>query len=99
MAYADEHFEFAGKTLQAKGTSGRPTVPVQYAAGRPVGGGLTVGGRAMQEAGTSGSHLSPIRAAIGRPVRPGSGAAISSDIGTSKTTGTGQRVGEPTRIS
>jgi hypothetical protein len=95
MPHKDEHFEFAGKTFLAKGTSGLPTTPVQYATGRPrpVRRGLNVGGRDMQEAGTSGAHPSPVQVAKGRPVRPDSGIAISSAIGTHRP------VGQPTRIA
>ena len=93
MAKEDEHFEFAGKTFLAKGTSGSPKVPVQQASGRPVRGDLTVGGRSMQRAGTSGPH----------PLTGGTHRLVGGPTGTSgphpSTGGTHRLVGGPTRIS
>jgi hypothetical protein len=98
MAQKDEHFEFAGKTLLAKGTSGSPKVPLQQASGRPVPADLVVGGRSMQKVGTSGQH--PLTGGTHRPVGgPSSGDSLTTSSRQPATGGGHRLVGGPTRIS
>jgi hypothetical protein len=86
-------FEFGGRQLVLKGTSGPAKAPSRSAEGKPIRHDIVVGGRTIHATGTSGASQVETRVAIGRPVQhrqSGPDQALTP-------TGSGKIVGGPTR--
>jgi hypothetical protein len=93
-----EFFEFGGRKLPIKGTSGPPRVPPRTAEGKPVRHDVSTAGRTIP-ARTSGVSQVESRIAEGRPVQhtPGPQETAAGPTKSGQPTGSGQLTRGPVR--
>ena len=89
----DEVFEFGGRKLFLKGTSGPPAAQPRMAEGRPVRHDVVIAGVPISARGTSGASQVERRVAVGHPVQHRPTPQDAAPGGT----GSGQLIGGPVR--